>query len=167
MGSTWEYGEDGYQSISFEYRPGGTVDVVAAGYEGFTEITGLPYAEFKALAAVMHEYHLAEEAKNPKLDGAPDAREIREVLAMSGLGPGGLARLMGVGVSTLLLWYAGVGGIRHAEKRKRLERIRGALGRMDFDPHTGRRAALFAPRDGRPSLYDELLRELPRSEPVQ
>lgn len=163
MGERWGYGEDGFQAISFEMRPDGAIDIVAAGYDGYTEITAMPYEEFKALAAVMHEEHLAWRALQ---ETKPTAKLVREVMALSGLGPGEVAELVGgVGSNSMRTWLSG--GLVSSAKEERLIRLRSAFQTMPYDPHLGCRQAVFSAPEGGLSLHEQLRRELPRSEPIQ
>lgn len=157
MGYEWRYEDE--QHAGFEFDDG-TVDLWIADHNGVAQMQRMPYAEFQAMVAVMREEYLAWQAE---LEKRPGAKLVREVLALSGLHHDELAGLFGhTGVNTVRLWL--VGSDSYKLYKERLLRLKEAFAEMEFDPHLGRRQAVF--RGASLSLYERLRRELPEREPL-
>jgi hypothetical protein len=157
----WEYDDD-RNSMSVWYLPGGELEICAVGREGHTTIN-MPYEEFVSLYYAMREHRMADLANR---DASPDIRLVRSVLALSGMEMEDLARLLGTSTNAVVSM---LGGGRMSERRRRaLLRAQEVFGAMVFDPHFGRRRAIFEYRDGT-SVYAKLLAELHQDdgEPIQ
>lgn len=160
MGYEWRY--EGAQHVGFEYD-GGTVDVWVADHNGVAQMQHMPFSEFLAAAAVMYEEHRAWIAEQ---ETKADAKLVREVMALSGLGPGELADLVGgIGFRTVHLWISGAP--ISSSRRERLLHLREVFDAMSYYPHLGRRHAVFSTIGDGVNLYERLRRELPRGEPIQ
>lgn len=70
MERTWGYGEDGYQAITFEYVSGGVINIYASGYDGYTEISRMPFDQLSEMYGAMLHFKMAEE-----LAGLESARQ--------------------------------------------------------------------------------------------